>query len=242
MIVKGQRGPHYMGQRPSRSGKIVRVVDVWIGTEAEVKGINFSSYNGYNTSRIGDTPVWQAEAWKETSPTGALISDTYDLKYNTKQEPIRYNPILQAQVDRTEVGLIYDVFKAMQRGESGMDYEAAVTEIRGFTVNPDDAVQLFDWIIAGVNNYFDFDYSFIWTRSAASGVSIPINYEGENAVYTSTANMLAGEGVAGVSFDLPSKQWLKLPVDISEQYGGRIEVQYQYWGADEWPNLLYTRV
>jgi hypothetical protein len=240
MIVKGQRGPHYMGQRPSRSGKIVRVVDVWIGTEAEIKGINFSSYNGYNIGRVGDSPVWQAEAWKETSPSGALITDVFDLKFNTKQEPIRYNPVLQESLDTDEVGFIYFTFNEMKRG--ALTYDEALVDVRALNDPADDAQQLFDWIIAGQNNYFAFDYAFIWTRSAASGVSIPINYFGENAVYTSTANMLAGEGATGLSYDLPSKQWLKLPVDISEQYGGRLEVRYEFWGADEWPALLYSRV
>lgn len=239
MILKGTRGPHYMGQRPSRNGKIVRITDVWVGSEAEVKGINFTAYNGFSTSRIGDSPIWQAEAWKETNPSGGSIVDTFDLKFNTKQEPIKYNPVLQESLDTDEVGFIEFMVGEMKRGAK--TYEEALVEVQTLTAPAADGAQLFDWIIAGVNNYFDFDYSFIWTRSAPSGFSIPINFGNEREVYTTTAAMLTGEGVAGLSYTLPEKQWLKLPVDVSEQFGGRIEVRYEFWGADEWPALLYAR-
>lgn len=239
MTYKGQRGPHYMGRRPSRSGKTVRFVDVWIGTEAEVNGINFSSYNGFNITRVGDTPAWIAEAWKETNPDGGSIVDTFDLKFNTKQEPIKYNPILQESLDTDEVGFIEFMVGEMKRGAS--TYDEALVEVETLTAPSEDGAQLFNWIIAGVNNYFAWDYSFIWTRSAPSGFSIPINFGNEQAVYLTTGAMLTGEGVAGLSYTLPEKQWLKLPVDVSEQFGGRIEVRYEFWGADEWPALLYAR-
>lgn len=239
MTYKGQRGPHYMGQRPSRSGKTIRLVDVWIGTEAEVKGLNFLAYNGFSITRVGDTPAWIAEAWKETNLSGGSITDTFDLKFNTKQEPIKYNPILQASLDTDEVGFIEFTIGEMKRG--ALTFDQALTEVRTLTNPADDGEQLFNWIIAGLNNYFAFDYSFKWTRGAPSGFSIPINFNNEEKVYLTTAAMINGEGVAGLSYTLPEKQWLKLPVDISEQFGGRIEVCYEYWGADEWPELLYAR-
>lgn len=240
MIIKGVRGPYFMGQRRERTGDTLRITDTWIGTQAEVNGINLSGYNGGNVSRIGDSPMWTVEAWKDTAADGGAIVDSYEINYNTKLDALRYSPVLQGYLTREQIGFVDETFAAMQRGD--ISYDEAKLDVRAFVpAEANAAQQVLDWAVADINNYYTFDYVFTWTRSAASGISIPINYSNVEDVYATSSAMLTGEG-ADPSFVLPSKQWFKLPVAISEQLEGRIEVKYEYWGADNWSEYLYDPI
>lgn len=248
MTIKGQPGPHFKGERIEIvRGKVRRVLR-WEGLELECKGMvaglrNSADY--VSIDRIGDTPAWFVEAiFEGSSPRDPNIIDTYELLFNTEQLPHLSSDKLTSTLTQADIKYVLDQKKALDdatissSGVSSFTYTQATSNITSGTSNAGAALELFDDLILGINSFFHDSPVLRVTRAFNWQVTQQPNYANSNCIYTSSDNLVSGEGWA-VPFTLPTAEWLKKSPQLRLQYEGQGEIIYEYWGADVWSRIYY---
>jgi hypothetical protein len=252
MIRKGQPGPHFKGTRIEIVRGKVRRISRWEGSEAECVGLiaglrNSADY--VSIDRIGDTPVWVVEAvFEGETPNDPNITDTFEMLFNTEQQPMLSSPKLNSLLTTTEIKFVLDQKKALDEatintatGVSSFTDARARSNITSGVSNAGAGLNLYDNLLLGINSFFYDSPVFRVTRSFNWKVTQDPFYANSNKVYTSTGNMLSGEGWS-VNFELPEAEWLKKSPQMRLQYEGQGEIIYEYWGADVWDRTLYYLV
>ena len=247
MIQKGARGPHYMGERTEWFNGQFRRVRRWEGSETEIRGMESglkANFDSYSINRIGNSPLWFAEAILEGDQGGGTDDtvEIFELLTNTVQQPARYSAVLQGKLTPDDIGVIVAVHNRIKTGRADYLYSDAEITINAQVSNSGAGLELLDDLLAGVNNFFEFEYVLRWTRNAHKSVLPDPNYTNASKIYTTSSGLISSEGMTseGLPFTLPTKEWLKLPPQVRYQFGGRVEIIYEYWAADVWSRLYYA--
>jgi len=251
MTNTGQRGPHFKGQRFEVARGKMRRISRWEGTYAECVGLLTGlrlSADYASMDRIGDSPVWFVEAvFEGETSADPNIVDTYELLFNTEQQPALSSIVLNDALTASEIKYVLDQKKALDdatissTGASSFTYTQARTNINTNTTNTGAALELFDDLILGINSFFHDSPVLRVTRSFNWKVTQQPRYTNSNMVYTSSGALLSGEGWAP-PFTLPAAEWLKKSPQLRLQYEGQGEIIYEYWGADVWSRIYYDTV
>ena len=248
MIAKGTRGPHYKGVRieSTRQGGR-KVIERWEGTQSEIAGLEngiASTYDGYHIERVGNSPVWTLEAFRNTlNAGGSAVTEVFELDINAIMQDCRFSPVLQGKLSRDQIIIVTGIYNRVREGKDDYRYSHAIESIDAQISgsNNGNARDFLDDLIAGVNHFLDFDLILRWTRSANRTIRLEPNLHNASKIYTSTAALISGEGMAGLlPWTLPQSEWLKLHPRHRAVYEGQQEVLYEYYAADVWSRNSYA--
>lgn len=262
VVTKAQEGKHGLIEMPkeytwSKTGGVSEN-RVWLGSYDDVLA-QFNANTALATqptnmsfARIGDSMRWKLLATFSEDPAGGgdpgtedNVSNTYELEDNQLQLPSCQSAYMATMVGGVDiVEAVKGVFD--QYAASKLSYDAAIVQINAATTTCTTAQQanallFFADLVKGIDSYFEFHTVFRRTATVVNRLQLQAAFVGIKKVWT-TAQVEFHEGIGidtDIYFSMPSYKWLKIPPRVSAAANQRTQISYEYWGADEWNDLLY---
>lgn len=215
---------------------------------------NFGEGIKSSVRQKGDEPIWTVETSFEGDPNDpdSDIQNTHELRVNILNPDIKANLVLQRRFTQTyggyakQIAAVENYANAVKNAEDpSAEYNTLISDMA--TTGPfvaDNAalaIRLLDKLLVGSDTFIDFQYVYVHTFNVGVQRELVPDRFGEIEVF-SPGGVVDAEGTpALMGLVGVGGEWLKLPVETTTMYGGRVLHKYEYWWADEWDDLTYDQ-
>jgi hypothetical protein len=203
----------------------------------------------------GDGPKWMVESSYEGDPDdpNADLVNTHEIRINVLNPDIKANTYLQSRFTAQYGSKAARNIATIEKFANGIktsstpesEYNTLISDMATTGTFISDsaalAIQLLNELLLGADTFIDFQYVYTHTFNFGSQQDAIPDHFGVRQIFT-PAGVVADENIpAFFGFTAVGGEWFKLPPEITEMYGGRRLLKYEYWWAEQWSTLRYAR-
>ena len=217
-------------------------------------------FNGSTRASVrqkGDAPIWTVESSYEGDPNdpNGDLQNTHELRANVLNPDWKTNAYTQSLFALGVVPMIWieaqsaQIKDALQGGDSSVTRSEVVAKINDPSYTEETGIQsgeeasailVLDELLLGADTFIDFQY--VYTHTFNFGTqrdAIPDHY-GVREIFT-PAQVQSFENIPPLlGIEDVGGEWLKLPPEVVDLYGGRRTLKYEYWWATSWSRTKYA--
>jgi hypothetical protein len=197
----------------------------------------------------GEAPIWTVESSFEGDPNDpdSDLQNTHELRANVLNPDWKSNLYTHSLFTASPAGasMAYLERKANAIKSDDVDYNTVRNELVDDATSPIQAADfvlcqsLLDDLLAGNDTFIDFQYVYTHTFNFGSQRDYIPDHFGVRSIFT-PGGLISDENVpALLGIDDVGGEWLKLPPEVTDMYGGRRILKYEYWWAEQWNPRQY---
>jgi len=209
----------------------------------------FGSGTKSSVKQRGEEPIWTVESSFEGDPNDpdSDLQNTHELRANVLNPDWKSNLYTQSlfTASPAPASLAYLERKANEIKNSAVDYTTVVNELVDDATSPIQpadyalSVLLLDDQLAGNDTFIEFQYVYTHTFNFGSQRDYIPDHFGVRKIFT-PSGIIADELIPEhLGIEEVAGEWLKLPPEITEMFGGRRILKYEYWWATQWNPRQY---